>query len=257
MIISVITITYNNPEELRRTLASVPVYDFVEQVVVNGGDSKETLQVLENLKGVIINEKDKGIADAFNKGTRASSGDALMYLNSGDTILNPAYLRNALEVLTEMKDVAFIHSNILFADDLGGELTVKPAHRNPGRGMKYLHPSMIIRREVFDAVEGFDTTYKIAMDFDFILKAEKLGYKGFYIDGEPVVKMEGGGKSQEKEFAAIKECIRSLKENKMMSAKNISGAGVRTSLFFFRKLMVISGGGKLLGKLKRIKYSGD
>jgi hypothetical protein len=66
--------------------------------------------------------------------------------------------------------------------------------------------------------------------------------------------MDGGGKSQQKEFQAIRECIRSLKENRMMSVKNISGAGIRTTLYLLRKLLITSGGGKVLGMMKRMKY---
>jgi glycosyltransferase involved in cell wall biosynthesis len=255
MTLSIITITYNNPDELTQTLKSVPDYSFIEQVVVNGGSSKETPDILKNLKGISINEKDTGIADAFNKGTIRSTGDALMYLNSGDTIINPGYLKKGMDILNKNKDISFVHSNILFIDELGGELLVKPPLKNAGRGMKYLHPSMIIKREVFNNVGGFDTSYKIAMDFDFILKAEKQGCKGYYVNEEPAVKMPGGGRSQEREYQAIKECMRSLKENNLMTIKNTAGLSLRWGLFYTRRLILLLGGGRLLGQMKKIKYS--
>jgi len=82
--ISIITITYNNYEGLKRTLSSIPSYNFIESVVVNGGTDKSTLEYLSSYRGKVINEKDEGIADAFNKGITKSSGDAIMFLNSGD-----------------------------------------------------------------------------------------------------------------------------------------------------------------------------
>ena len=91
---------------------------------------------------------------------------------------------------------------------------MKPMIKNPGRGMPYFHPTMIVRKEVFKTVGGFDIGYEIGMDFDFILRTEKNGFKGVYLNIPPVVKMEGSGKSQSKEWKAIKECYRSLKNNK-------------------------------------------
>ena len=70
--ISVITVTYNNYDDLHRTLHSLKNADGIESVVVNGGDCNKTKNLLSNYDGITISEPDKGISDAFNKGvTRA------------------------------------------------------------------------------------------------------------------------------------------------------------------------------------------
>ena len=70
--ISVITVTYNNYNDLLRTLHSLKNVDDIESVVVNGGDCNKTKKLLSNYDGIAISEPDKGISDAFNKGvTRA------------------------------------------------------------------------------------------------------------------------------------------------------------------------------------------
>ena len=185
--LSIITLTYNNFDELNETLASLPKNDLIESIVVNGGNSADTFEFLKNYNDKVINEKDEGIADAFNKGIKASSGDAIMFLNSGDVLIDPSYPTEAFKLLNENKDIYFVHSNILFLDLLGAELFMKPPFCNLGRGLPYLHPTMIVRKSVFDEIGLFNTDYKIAMDFDFVVRLVKKGYKGFYKEGKAVM----------------------------------------------------------------------
>jgi len=253
--ISIITITYNDFSGLKRTLSSIPDYDFIESVVINGGSDRSTLEYLSSLKCKVINEKDEGIADAFNKGIVNSSGNAIMFLNSGDELIEPEYLKESEEIFIKNTEVDFIHSNLLFIDSKGTELYMKPPFCNLGRGLPYLHPTMIVRKSVFDQIGLFNKDYRIAMDFDFIVRLGKAGCKGFYISDNAVVKMEGTGRSVEQEFDAIKECYKSLKRNKFLNLKNSFGMIVRILLFSMRKLMTLIGLGELLRSLKKKKHS--
>lgn len=97
--ISIVTVTYNNFNELIETLNSIPESDIVESVVINGGDCKKTKDFLENYPGKSISEKDDGIADAFNKSIKLSSGDYIMFLNSGDILLSADYLQKQNQYL--------------------------------------------------------------------------------------------------------------------------------------------------------------
>lgn len=251
--ISIVTITYNDFGGLKRTLASIP--DFVESVVINGGTDQASIKFLKSHSGRVINENDEGIADAFNKGIKNSSGDAIMFLNSGDELIDPNYPKNADEILNKKDKVEFVHSNILLIEPGGTELFMKPAFCRLGRGLPYLHPTMVVRKSVFNQIGKFNTNYKIAMDFDFVARLVKNRYKGFYINEKAVVKMEGTGVSIEKEFDAIKECCNSLKQNSLLNIENIFGISVRIALFSIRKLMMMFGLGSVLGKLKRLKHS--
>ncbi len=253
--ISIITITYNDYDGLKRTLSSIPDYDFIESVVINGGSDKSTLEHLSSHRGKVINEKDEGIADAFNKGITNSSGNSIMFLNSGDELIEPGYLEESEEVLIKNSEVDFIHSNLLLIDSIGTELYMKPPLCNLGRGLPYLHPTMVVRKSVFDQIGLFNKDFKIAMDFDFIVRLEKKKYKGFYVNDKAVVKMEGTGRSIEKEFDAIKECYKSLNQNSLLNIENIFGISLRLTLFSIRKFMMIVGLGGLLGILKRWKHS--
>jgi glycosyltransferase involved in cell wall biosynthesis len=253
--ISIITITYNDFSGLKKTLSSIPNYDFVESVVINGGSDKATLDFLSSHKGKVINERDEGIADAFNKGIANASGSTVMFLNSGDELIEPGYLKESEDIFLKNTKIDFVHSNLIIIDSIGTELYMRPPLCNLGRGLQYLHPTMIVRKSVFDRIGLFSKNYKIAMDFDFIVRLEQKGYKGFYVNHNAVVKMEGTGKSVEQEFDAIKECYKSLKKNNFLNLKNSFGMMVRIALFFLRKLMTVIGMGGLLRNLKKEKHS--
>ena len=94
--ISIITVTYNNFDDLYRTLCSLEKIEGIEKVVVNGGYCAKTKDYLSDFDGVAISEPDKGISDAFNKGVSKASGENVMFLNSGDVLLSPDYPAVAL-----------------------------------------------------------------------------------------------------------------------------------------------------------------
>lgn len=254
--ISIITITFNNLTELKCTLSSIPERDFIESIVVNGGDDPGTIEYLKTYRGKVINEKDSGISEAFNKGLEKATGKNIMFLNSGDILLDPDYPETAENILNINENIAFVHSNIIFRDSIGGEIFMRPQMKSVGRGQPYFHPTMIVRKKCFDEAGNFNSSYEIGMDFDFIVRMEKKGFKGRFVDGKAVVKMEGTGKSAAREDEAIKECFRSLQENDYLTLRNRTGYAVRKFFYFGRNLMVKLGMKNLLGSLKKKKHAG-
>jgi glycosyltransferase involved in cell wall biosynthesis len=254
MVLSIITITYNNFSELKKTLDSIPNYDFLESVVINGGDCQQTKEFLKSYRGKSISEEDRGISDAFNKGIRLSTGDLIMFLNSGDMLIEPSYLKSASDFLLENKNIDFVHSNLILADAHELDLHMRPTFSNLGRGMPYLHPTMITKKTVFDKVGLFNSKYKIAMDFDLIVRMKKANLNGHYEKSGFPVRMEGTGKSIANETAALWECFSILKENNALSIKNIFGYTQRYLLFFGRKFLALTGQSNFLVTLKRHKH---
>jgi glycosyltransferase involved in cell wall biosynthesis len=255
MNISIVTITYNNFSELKRTLDSIPKLDFVESVVVNGGDCTETKEFLKSHRGKSISKKDNGISDAFNKGIQLASGDLIMLLNSGDVLIDPNYLTKARDQFLTNKEIGFVHSNLILKDASRTDLFMKPTFSNLGRGMPYLHPTMIVRKKIFDSVGMFNLNYKIAMDFDFVVRLKKKKLRGYYVNEGFPIAMDGTGKSITKEGKAIRECFTILKENKELNIQNLLGYFQRYILFWGRKFLVLSGQSDLLSKLKTRKHT--
>ena len=160
--ISVITVTYNNYNDLHRTLASLEKVNGIESVVVNGGDCDQTKKLLSNFDGIAISEPDKGISDAFNKGVTMATGDNVMFLNSGDVLLSSDYLLEAEKTLSFNPEISFVHSDLLYDDRIGGDIRLTALQpfffSTPplGRGMPYHHQSMIVRKNVFDKTGLFN-----------------------------------------------------------------------------------------------------
>ena len=212
--LSIITLTFNNYHQLVETLNSIPNDNSVESVVVNGGQCIDTLNYLKSHKGKVISEKDDGISDAFNKGIYASTAEFIMILNSGDVLLNKDYLFRAERILKENCNVFFVHSNIIFEERYAGSLTMYPKMKNIGRGMPYLTETIVIKRSVFDLVGLYRNDYKFSMDYDLIVRMEKLGMKGQYLNEAPVVKVDGKGVSNTYEIKTMTETVKSLWENR-------------------------------------------
>lgn len=252
--ITIITLTYNNYDQLLETLSSVPKDNTVESIVVNGGQCIKTFNYLKNHKGIVINEKDDGISDAFNKGILASSGKYLMVLNSGDVLLKKDYLLKAEKILERDSSISFVHSNILFEERFAGSLVMYPKMKNIGRGMPYFHQTMVIRRSVFDVVGLFKKKYKISMDYDLAIRMEKLGMKGLYLADSPVIKMDGKGVSNTRELKTLLEAVDSLWENEHLNFSIIFNLLIRIARFILRKISVHVGAKGLYIKLMKLKY---
>lgn len=239
--ISVVTITFNNFEELISTLKSLERADGIESVVINGGNCPQTQDYLKNYFGPSLSEKDSGISDAFNKGWKKASGDAILYLNSGDVLIDPTYLSEANRIL-QNRDVDFIYADILFADPTAGELLIRSGASLPN--MPFNHPTLIVRKEIFELIGGFDLNYKIAMDLDFVYRMLKVSQKGYYIS-KPVVRMDGRGVSSSRHYKVLKEKTKVALNNKDYS--------FRTFLILIRQLIIIIIK-KILSKLRLLDF---
>jgi len=261
--ISIITVTYNNFDDLNFTLNSLEKIDGIEKVVVNGGDCAKTKEFLSCFDGIVISEPDKGISDAFNKGVSQASGENVMFLNSGDVLLSPKYLQEAEKIIKFNPEISFVHSDSLFDDRISGTIYMEPLksalfkEAPLGRGMPYNHLTMVIRKNVFEKIGLFKLHYKITMDFEWVCRLQKNSYKGHYIGGSPVVRMDGGGISSTTEQLVMWESLKALKENKLLSIMNIAGILERIILYLGRISMEFFGMTRTLGWLKRKKHNSN
>jgi GT2 family glycosyltransferase len=143
----------------------------------------------------------------------------------------------------------------LLVDDSNPELFMRPTLSNLGRGIPYLHPTMIVRKDLFNKIGMFDTKLNIAMDFDWIVKLVKNNFLGYYLNNSAVVKMDASGKSIKEENEAIKECFLILKANNYLTLANLLGYIQRYTLYILRMLMVKIGLKDFLISMKKIKHS--
>jgi len=267
-LLSIVTITFNNFEDLLHTIESVRDLEHSEHIIINGGNCLKTLEYLKNFSGKSISEPDQGISDAFNKGINLSTGDAIIMLNSGDILLDRTYPSRACQILGQDSEIDFVHADLIFEDRLIGPYLMRPLrtknilYPNIGRGMPYRHQSMVVRKEVFDRVGLFNLDY-ISSDYDWICKWElslkKSSGKAYYSHGVPVIKMDGGGISSTQESKIILEAIQIIKKrNRNLSflekMESDLALFTRLVLFYCRFLLKTMGFINILIKIKRIKY---
>jgi len=225
MDISIVTITFNNFDELLKTIASTEQLG-CERIVVNGGDCEKTKKFLRERSDLVsLSEHDKGISDAFNKGIALATKKGVWFLNSGDVCIDREFISFADEKIPAHD---FVYSPIIFADPEVGEYVMEPIpERSLGLGIPFLHPGLIVSRKVFADVGNFDLSYKLAMDYELMCRMSKRGYRGIYFPGRSVL-MDGTGISKQKPFKGHIELGRALLKNHLFQIENIICYSYRT-----------------------------
>ena len=173
--LSVVTICYNAKDYIASTFESVRKQsskDF-EYVVIDGGSDDGTLELIKANQDIIdywCSEPDNGIADALNKGVAKSSGEYVVFLHADDYFFDEFSTKRAL-CGTE-KNTDLVAFDIIFEAE--GRL-----RRGRARGfnfytnfkMPFYHPGVLCKRSLFKLIGGFDPSFDIAMDYDFLLRA--------------------------------------------------------------------------------------
>ena len=267
-LLSIISITFNNFEELLNTVESVRGLEDCEHIIINGGSCLQTSEFLKGYSGKTVSEPDLGISDAFNKGIRFSQGKAVIMLNSGDILIDRNYPKKAMKILHEHPEIDFIHADLIFEDALIGPYIMRPLrtqnnlHPNIGRGMPYRHQSMVVRKSIYDKVGLFNLDY-ICCDYDWVCRWELISKKSngiaYYLQGDPVIKMDGAGISSVQEGKIIYEAIQIIgKRSKdcsfLVNIVSYYSLLMRVVLFYGRTFLKRYGLEKYLIKLKLIKY---
>lgn len=181
MKISIITATWNSAETIRDTIKSVlnQTYQDFEHIIVDGLSKDNTLGIVREYEPLykgrlkIISEKDRGIYDAMNKGIGMATGDVIGILNSDDFYTSSGILER---VVNEIQDVDAVYGDIHYvnADNLAKPVRIySSANFRPWMmrmGFMPAHPSFYCRREIYTKYGKFDLDFKIAADFEQLLR---------------------------------------------------------------------------------------
>lgn len=249
--ISVVTICFNNLEDLKCTCASVDMQEDLpfEHIIVNGSTTSDIESWARNTEQPsyrkFIHERDKGISDAFNKGILASEGTIIVLLNSADTFADPQVLTLAQRSFQSDPEINWIHAKYRF--QRGGIWVTLGKPHNPKliyRGMRAIcHQTMFVKRKLYEQYGLYDVTLKLAMDFDFLIRIRDEKFA--FIDAVMVVFAPGG--------ASAINVKKGLSEN-TQSIKKYIGFSWKHYLWKIR-ILILSGllnsaFGKLLYKIK-------
>lgn len=170
-LISIITISYNCVDSIERTIRSVlsQQYQRFEYIIVDGGSTDGTVDIIRKYEQNLawwVSEKDRGISDAFNKGIAAAKGEYINLLNAGDCYVSAHTLAEVQPWLTAPL------VNFRFTEENSGEVSRLAPEDEADLEKKALlgHQATFVHRDVYDAFGGYQTSYKIRMDFDFFLR---------------------------------------------------------------------------------------
>lgn len=180
MKISVITAVYNNRATLAEALDSALAQDHPDKelIVIDGASTDGTREVIQRYEGRIahlVSEPDHGIYDALNKGIRLATGDAVGFLHSDDTFADQQALSRIAAALADPGvDACYGDLRYVRHDEPGRVVRhwrAGPYHpRLLKRGWMPPHPTFYARREVYQRLGDFDTRYRIAADYDCLLR---------------------------------------------------------------------------------------
>ena len=232
MKVSIITSVYNNKETIKDAIESVLAqsYHDIEYIVIDGASSDGTVEIVKSYGEKIsqfISERDYGIYDGLNKGLSTATGDIIVFLHSDDLYENSEVVAKVVE--------AFLSEEI---DGVYGDLVYTPKD-NTAKVLRYwkskdfdssllkkgwmpAHPTLFLKREVYEKFGQFDLDFKIAGDYDFMLRVLSADIKVKYIP-EVLYKMRVGGESNK----SLKNIVLKSREDLRALRKNSIG-GVYT-----------------------------
>jgi len=173
---SIVTAVLNRADHLNDCLDSVFSQRgvAVEQIVIDGGSTDGSAEILQRRSDQLAywtSEPDRGISDAMNKGLTKARGEWLLFLHADDQLLADDALSRVAEALrqTHARIAGF---PIMFGSAANRRL-ILPRGGGPRMYLKtgFMHQGTFVARSVFDEIGGYDTTLKIAMDYEFFLRA--------------------------------------------------------------------------------------
>jgi glycosyltransferase involved in cell wall biosynthesis len=184
MKISIITATYNSAATVRDTIESVlrQTYKDVEYIVKDGGSIDDTLSICQEyetqFKGRmrIISCPDKGLYDAMNVGIEAATGDVIGLLNSDDFYTSDDVLQTVATAFVENSKLDAVYGDIHYVRSSDLNKCVRYYSSKHFRKERMLkgwmpaHPSFYCRREVYQKNGLYDTSFKVAADFEQLLR---------------------------------------------------------------------------------------
>lgn len=187
MKITIVTVCYNAEKTIEKTIESVISQDYedVEYLIIDGKSTDGTLEIIERYKDIsyirILSEKDSGLYNAMNKGTKMATGEYILFLNSGDCFCDSQVLR---DISSEL-ETDIVYGNVI-RRKYEGEILEK----YPGKyrvmwlllqGKMMSHQVIFTKTEIMKKY-GFDEDYKITADYNFLVRAKKKGCSMHYVD---------------------------------------------------------------------------
>jgi len=224
MKLSIITVCFNSQNTLQRTINSVAsqTYPDIEYIIIDGDSRDNTVRLIKENQSLIncwVSEPDEGIYDAMNKGIILATGDVIGFLNSDDIFYNESAAATIMCRFNNL-DIDIVHGELNFVNNklkLVRNWQGSPYETGAfTRGWHPAHPTFYVRREVYAKLEPYDTTMRVAADFEMMLRAiEVHKFSSSFID-ETLIAFSMGGNSTgsiRNILRGNREILRAFKKN--------------------------------------------
>ena len=205
MKISIITAVFNGADAIEDCIESIAsqTHKDIEHIIIDGGSTDGTLDVIQRYKDKIarvISEPDRGIYDALNKGIRLATGDIIGFLHADDVYAHDKVIETAVSQMTRY-NVDSCYGDLLYVDKNNTDKIIRYWKSRPyekglfKRGWMPPHPTFFVKKEIYDKYGYFNSGFKIAADYELMLRfLEKHKISTHYIP-EVLIKMRLGGVS--------------------------------------------------------------
>ena len=233
MKISVVTAVLNRAGTIRDAIQSVrsQSYAQLEHVIKDGGSTDGTLEIIHSLssdKFRVIQGPDRGLYDAINIGIQQSTGDVVGLLHSDDFFADNRVIEK-VATLMRASDADGLYGDLDYVSSTSPFKVIR--HWRAGKyrfedlahGWMPPHPTIFLRREIFETLGMYDTRFEIAADYEAILRWLIKGRISFAYLPEVMVKMRLGGVSNRSIGRILKK---SLEDYRVIRANGIGGIGV-------------------------------
>ena len=202
MKISLITVCYNAERTIEKTLKSVlsQTYSNFEYLIIDAESDDNTLKIVDKYKKEfgnrikVVSEKDEGIYDGMNKGVRLSTGNVIGILNADDIFANN-YVFEKIADAFDRESCDGVYADLVYMDHDSMSIPYREfiSGNYSKRGTWHpTHPTLYLKREVYQKVGEYNLNYRIAADLDFMLRVKKIGAKLIYIKEYFVIMRAGG-----------------------------------------------------------------
>jgi len=198
ILFSIVTVVYNGEKHLECAIQSIinQTYKNIEYIIIDGGSTDNTLQIIKKYDSTInhwISEPDNGIYDAMNKGIKKATGDYIGILNSDD-FYEPDALQIMVDEIKKAPEADILFGDLFMINEYLSEKQLQTCMRgkNLENGFSIWHPTTFVRREVYNKFGLFDTSYKIAADYELLLRFRKRKCHFKYINQAITNFREGG-----------------------------------------------------------------
>lgn len=225
MKISIITATYNSDKTIVDCLNSVfsQTYKNFEVIIIDGLSTDNTLKLVSSFSSDvrIFSEFDNGLYDAMNKGIELATGDVVAILNSDDLFFSNDILELIVSKFKLDQNLDIIYGNIVYVEQSNTNKIVrkwvsKNYYKNYFEdGNVPPHPSLFLRKRVYESAGKFNLDLKLASDYDFMLRIfKKFDFNSLFIN-RYIVKMRLGGATNKTYLNIIKQNIEILNSWKL------------------------------------------